>query len=326
MMLVDTSIFREIVKESKHFGAHLGWIDRPLMMILFKLPIDDQRLRPTFEKMPTRFRCDTSIPLFFQLLVDFVGKAYSLSFLAVLDHIIAETSPEEVGTEEEEISSDDAKKEVQFFFGWAIAYIVSVTEIDESLEGPMAVIVNGMWTTQTVIFHNKSSIHRCYPDIVQLKNRGKKPTKNMSRHKNTEKDTTIRSHERLGLTLVAKPYFGFGLALMKEIRKQFNQTIINTLGDQSVEEAHNNLQTNENLYQQFLSCVGAKQLETLVSQDDLFHMYTKLISKTFNTRAGAETQKFKEDNTRRYAQNTVDTALRKGLKVPAKRKPKTTTP
>jgi hypothetical protein len=52
-------------------------------------------------------------------------------------------------------------------------------------------------------------------------------------------------------------------------------------------------------------------------------MYTKLISKTFNARAGAETHKFKEDNTSRYAQNAVDTALREGLKVAAKRKPKT---
>ena len=205
-------IFGDIVKESKHFGAHLGSIDRSFMMILFKLQIDDERLRPAYEKMPTPFRCDTSIPLFFRLLVDFVGKAYSLSFLSVLDHIIAATSPEEVTTEEEEISSDDAKKEVQFCFGWAIAYIVSVTEIGESIVGPMAAIVNSMWTTHTEIYLDKQYIFRCYPDIVHLKNRGKRAAKNMIHQENTEKDTTIRLHERLGLTLVAEQYFDFGLA------------------------------------------------------------------------------------------------------------------
>ena len=54
-------------------------------------------------------------------------------------------------------------------------HIVGITEKEESLDGPMAVIVNGMWTTHTEIFQNKKYIERCYPDIVQLKNRGKKP-------------------------------------------------------------------------------------------------------------------------------------------------------
>ena len=201
---------------------------------------------------------------------------------------------------------------------------MSVTEIGESIVGPMAAIVNSMWTTHTEIYLDKQYIYRCYPDIVHLKNRGKRAAKNMIHQKNTEKDTTIRLHERLGLTLVAEQYFDFGLALMKEIRKNFNQTIIKTLGDQSVEEGHDMLKTNEVLYQQFLSCVGERQLERLESQDDVFHMYTKLISKTFNARAGAETHKFKEDSTSRYAENAVDTALREGLKVAAKRKPKTT--
>jgi hypothetical protein len=313
-------IFGEIVAESKHFGAHLGSVDRSFMMLLLKLQIDDRRLRPAFEKMPTRFRADT-IPLFFRLLVDFVGKAYSISFLEVLDHIIAETAPEESATKGEEISADDAKKEVQFFFGWAIAYIVGITEQEESLDGPMAAIVNGMWTTHTEIFRNTKYIERCYPDIVQLKNRGKQRMKT-TRTKNTDQDKPLKSHERLGLTLVAEPYFDFGLALMKEIREEFNQTTIKRLGDQCAEEAHENLQLNESLYQQFLICVGDWQVNTLVEPDDLFHMYTKLISKTFNARAGAETHKFKEDNTSRYSQNAVDTALREGLKVAAKRKPK----
>jgi hypothetical protein len=51
-------------------------------------------------------------------------------------------------------------------------------------------------------------------------------------------------------------------------------------------------------------------------------MLTKLISKTCNARAGAETHKFKENTTSCYAKNAVDTSLREGLKVAAKRKPK----
>jgi hypothetical protein len=309
-------IFGEIVAESKHFGAHLGSVDRSFMMLLYKLQTDDQRLRPAFMKMPTRFRVDDTIPLFFRLLVDFVGKAYSTSFLEVLDHIIAATAPEESASEEEETSADDAKKEVQFFFGYAIACIVGITEKEESLDGPMAAIVNGMWTTHNEIFRNTEHVKRCYPDIVQLKNRGKQRTKK------TDQDKPLKSDERIGLTLVAEPYFDFGLALMMEIRKEFDQTTIKRLGIRCVEKAYENLQLNESLYQQFLICVGDRQVATLDEPDDLFHMYTKLISKTFNARAGAETHKFKEDNTSRYAQNAVDTALREGLKVAAKRKPK----
>ena len=56
------------------------------------------------------------------------------------------------------------------------------------------------------------------------------------------------------------------------------------------------------IYQQeSLICVGDWQVNTLDERGDLFHMHTKLISKTFNARAGAETQKFKEDNMSRYA-------------------------
>jgi hypothetical protein len=151
---------------------------------------------------------------------------------------------------------------------------------------------------------------------VQLKNQRKGPAKNR------DQDKPLKSDERLGLTLFAEPYFVFGLALMKEIRKEFNQTTIKRLGDQSVEEAHENLQLNESLFQQFLICVGDWQVDTLDEPEELFHMYTQLISKTFNARAGAETHKFKENNTSCYAQNAVDTALREGLKVAAKRNPK----
>jgi hypothetical protein len=313
-------IFGEIVTASQHFGAHLGSVDRSFMMLLLKLQTDNQRLRPAFEKMPTRFRADT-IPLFFRLLVDFVGKACSIRFLEVLDGIIAAMAKEEnASKEEEELSADDAKKEVQFFFGWATAYIVGMTEKEESLDGPMTAIVNGMWTTHIEIFRNKQYIERCYPDIVQLKNGGKQRTK--TRTKNTDEDKPLKSNERLGLALVAEPYFDFGLALMKEIRKEFNQTTIKRLGCRCAVEAHENLQMNESLCQQFLICVGDQQVKTLDEPDDLFHMYTKLLSKTFNARAGAETDKFKEDNTSRYAQNAVDTALREGLKVAAKRTPK----
>jgi hypothetical protein len=48
--------------------------------------------------------------------LDFFGKACSVRFLEVLDHIIAERTPEKGATkekEEEETSARDAKKEVQ---------------------------------------------------------------------------------------------------------------------------------------------------------------------------------------------------------------------
>ena len=101
-----------------------------------------------------------------------------------------------------------------------------------------------------------------------------------------------------------------------------DQTTIKRFGVRCVEKACENLQLNESLCQQFLICVGDWQVATLDEPDDLFHTCTKLISKTFDARASAEAHKFKEDNTSRYAQNAVDTALGEGLKVAAKRKPK----
>jgi hypothetical protein len=100
---------------------------------------------------------------------------------------------------------------------------------------------------------------------------------------------------------------------MKEIWKEFSQTTIKRLGDRCMVEVHGKLQLNESLHQQFLICVGDWQVEKSDETDDLFHMYTKVISRTFNARAGAHTHKFKEDNTSCYAQNAVNTALRKRL-------------
>jgi hypothetical protein len=54
-------IFGEIVAESKHFGAHLGAVDRSFMMLLFKLQTDNGSLQPTFDKMPTRFKNVSSV-------------------------------------------------------------------------------------------------------------------------------------------------------------------------------------------------------------------------------------------------------------------------
>jgi hypothetical protein len=94
----------EIVAESQHFGAHLGLVDQSFMMLLFKLQTVDGHLQPAFDKMPTRFKTKPTndnnnaagaIPLFFQLLVDFVGKACRIRFLEVLDHLIAAMAPEE---------------------------------------------------------------------------------------------------------------------------------------------------------------------------------------------------------------------------------------
>ena len=198
---------------------------------------------------------------------------------------------------------------------------MGVTEKEESLDGPMAAIANGAWTTHNEICRSAECIERCCPDIVQLKNRGKQRAK--ARTKKTDQDKPLKSDQRIGLTLVAEPCFDSGLASLMEIGKEFDQRTIKRIGVRCVEKACENLQLNESLcQQQILICVGSWQVATLDEPDDLFHARTKLISKTFNARAGAETHEFKEDNAGHHAQNAVDTASREGLKVAAKRKPK----
>jgi hypothetical protein len=151
-------VFREIVAESKHFGSNLGAV---CAILLFKLQTDTGS---SVQKMPVNENGADAIPLFFRVLLDFVGKALRIRFLQVQEQTIPATAPD----------AQKNKNEMRHLLrmprkprrGQIRLWRVVATEREELIDGPTTTTANGIVAE---IFQHPKFIERCCPDIVQLK-------------------------------------------------------------------------------------------------------------------------------------------------------------
>jgi hypothetical protein len=240
-------------------------------------------------------------------VVDFVGNIYQEHFLSSVDFKcefgfgieskkIAATM--KIG-EKYCLSGVEATKEVHYFFGEAIAKVRCKLEkrlSEDEFWQSQCTFVTAMGTSHDAIISNREYIDKYYPTIVQLHN------------------------ERNKLTLVSKEYFGYGLDLMQSIGTYFNEETIGATGTACIETVYTLLMKDDKLKHCFLECSDAAKLQV----DDCFvdNIYEQLVKNTFHARAGAESRKFKEKNTSRYAVGTLDQPFRTQLKTASKRDPK----
>jgi hypothetical protein len=120
------------------------------------------------------------------------------------------------------------------------------------------------------------------------------------------------------VTLVSQQYMQFRIHQLEKIQQHLNQESIGEQGTECTEIPFREVNGDEALEAEFFKCHNS-QCDNV---DDLFccEVYEMLIRITFHFKAGADTKIFKEGNTSRYVQETLDTAFREGLKTASKQK------
>jgi hypothetical protein len=298
-------IFSAIEDSTTNFRGATNDVGRSFMLQLYKLQIDDNRLRAAMNEVPDVLQnhTDHTPNLLCRLLVKFMGNMYQFLFLTTLDWIIAEenTSTTAMGPEKSlqrcNVSKLEATKEAHYFFGWAVACVLAKYEeklINGQCTQAECSYLSNIGTNHDAIINNQHYVQLYYPALVQLHN------------------------HRQNLTLVSQQYMQFGIHLLEKIRQHLNQESIAEQGTECIEIPFMEVNGDDELEAEFFNCQNSQHDNV----EDTFcaEVYDILIRKTFHSRAGAETKIFKERNTSRYVQGTLDTAFREGLKTSSKRK------
>ncbi len=83
-------------------------------------------------------------------------------------------------------------------------------------------------------------------------------------------------------------------------------------------DAYDNVMNNNKIWDSFVACGELEENDNL-DDEDLHWLFSYLVGKTFNARAGVEVVKFKQENTSRYSKKATGDGLRVRLKQVAKR-------
>jgi len=164
-------------------------------------------------------------------------------------------------------------------------------ELDGEYLDTVTQYINQLWRRHEHIYVDPKYIRNYYPMIVHLQ------------------------AKRLDLTLVSDTFFPFGLKLLEKIRSVFNQETIKKLGEECVSKAFAELMEDTGLRKQFHECGNLSLVDVSNQCFPVDDIYNFLLCKTFHGRVGAETNRFKEDNTNPYCDTAVDVSLRAGLKM-----------
>jgi hypothetical protein len=313
-------IWDQLTQSCTYFGTRDP--RRSFMVSVYQLQTDDDRMAQFVDKLPEILRDKREkMTLFHRLLVDFIADLFQLEFIRTLDYLIENEealdeepkSLEEITTEYSKkmsdqwkvepvaISNEDEKCEVQFFFGYALGKAKNKFPNSPTVQSALAQM---SIPKEALMQRPEAEIVLVFPRLVRC-----------------------RYDRRLALkrgkqTLVSPEAFPFGLTLMSAIRALFNQKSIKKNGNWSAIEAWEELVKVDELWDEFdnaIKSVGSTKGNCDASEE-LINLYRCLAQEAFTARAGAEIEKFKEENTKRNADKAVDTSLRTGLKVSAKKR------
>jgi hypothetical protein len=279
-------IVGNIMLSAFNLRASKADVRRSYMMHIVWIQQDDEIIHEACRKLPSLLKDKSKKEFFMRLIVDYLSRLFLEKYHAAIDNWLEQMKPpgNESGTDASPMSMDVQKKEVQLYLGWAM----SETSRSELL------FVNSMSMDHNDAIIDPDYLEKSYPPVVELLDRGR-------------------------LTLVAAPYFDFGLALLEKIRASFSLKTIEIKGTECIKVAYEALDSDEDLCSQFVEC--SNEVRQDVGDDFIRDVYQTLMTKTFHARAGVVTDLFKQISTSRYAEGSVDVALREGLKILAKRNP-----
>jgi hypothetical protein len=289
-------IVGNIMLSAFNLRASKADVRRSYMMHIVWIQQDDEIIHEACRKLPSLLKDKSKKEFFMRLIVDYLSRLFLEKYHAVIDEWLEQMKPpcNASGTEASTISLDVQKKEVQLYFGWAMSRVIKHYEQTGETSRSELLFVDSMSMDHNDAITDPDYLQKSYPPIVELLNRG-------------------------GLTLVAAPYFDFGMALLEKIRESFSLKTIETEGTECIKVAYEALDSDEDLCSKFVECNNEYRQD--VGDDFIKDVYQTLMTKTFHARAGVVTDLFKQMSTSRYAEGAVDVALREGLKILAKRNP-----
>lgn len=130
-----------------------------------------------------------------------------------------------------------------------------------------------------------------------------------------------RAHNKRGLTLISKEYFGFAKELMREVSK-FQVKSFKSEGNDVVGDSIRRLRQHEKLKETFVGVSRELFNEKDIAEADILVVYDEICKKVFHAWAGEQTRKFKEKNTGRCATGTTNLAFRDDLNAIARKRKK----
>ena len=192
-------IFGKLLQECEGFGRKVGSVDRSFILVMYKIQICNERMAKFHSMLPKRIQAYGDRPIIFhQLLVDFIGFILQSEFIRALDSLFESTRAgnEACGTSmpqtinelietnkktdtasvspEQEISLNDQKKEVQFFFGYGIGVAQNkfsrMEEMDREDFKAVEALLESMTCSKEGLLLSSENVCNCYPRIVHLKN------------------------------------------------------------------------------------------------------------------------------------------------------------
>jgi hypothetical protein len=258
--------------------ASKGDVRRSYMMHIVWIQQDDEMIHEACTRLPRSLKGDIKRDFFMRLIVDYRSRLFLEKYHAAIDDWLEQMKPScfESETGASSISMDVQKKEVQLYFGWAMSRIIK--HYEQTGEAKL-LFVDSMSMDHNDAIVDPDYLKKSYPPVVELLNRGR-------------------------LTLVAAPYFDFGLALLEKIRESFSLKTSETKGTECIKVAYEALDSDENLCCMFVECNNEFRQD--VGDDFIRDVYQTLMTKTFHARAGVVTDLFKQRSTSRYAEGSVD--------------------